>query len=79
MFGVEGGKGCVGRRGELWGVISSSRYVVMRVKWVGRQFAFPGCKVSSGITRALYSYCTCVVGSTLEGGLGQRSGLVRMA
>ena len=39
-----------------------------------------GCKVSGGVTGALYSYCTCVeVQSPLEGGLAQMSGLVPMA
>jgi len=42
--------------------------------------AFVGCKVSDGITGAFYSYCTCFeAGSTLEGGLVQRGGLVPMA
>ena len=52
----------------------------MRLKRVGRSVAFAGCKVSGGITGALYSYYTCVeVGSTLEGGLEQRSDLIPIA
>ena len=52
----------------------------MRWRGVGRKVIFAGCKVTSGITGALYSYRTCVeVRSTLEGGLAERSGLVPMA
>ena len=54
--------------------------MVMWFKRVGHSVAFAGCKVSCGITGALYSYYTCFeVGSTLEGVLAQRSGLVPMA
>ena len=61
-------------------MVSSSDFVVMRLKWVGHKVAFAGFKVSGGITGALYWYCTCVeVGNTLEDGLAQQSGLVPMA
>ena len=59
------------RRGERYAVISSSTFVAMRFKRVGRKVAFAGCKMSGGITGALYPYCTCVeVGSAREGGSG---------
>ena len=77
MFGVEeGGKGCFEEGWSmLW--ISLSSFVVMRLKRVGCQVAFAGLNVSGGITGGLYLYCTCVqVGSTLGGGLTQRSSLV---
>ena len=42
--------------------------MAMRLERVGRKVTFAGCKVSGGITGALYSYCTCVeVGGTLVG------------
>ena len=54
--------------------------MVMQLKGVGRKVVFAECKVSGSIIGVLYSYCTCVeVGSTLEGGLAQRSDLVPMA
>ena len=60
--------------------ISSSNFVLIRLKRVGHTVAFAGCKVSGGVTGELHSYWSCVeVGSTLEGGLAQRSALVPMA
>jgi len=51
--------------------------VVTRFWRVGREVAFAGRKMSSGIMGALYSYSTCVkVGRSLEGGPVQRSSLV---
>ena len=66
--------------GELYAVISSSSFVVMRLKRVGHKVAFVECKVSGGIRGALHSYCICVeVRSVLKGGLAQRSGPVPIA
>jgi len=57
--------------------MSWSSFVVTRFWRAGREVAFAGRKMSSGIMGALYSYSTCVeVGSSLEGGPVQRSSLV---